>query len=172
MKYYSHTSTSNSKIESYMHWHWMLENQFRSLNRLHSDIDQKLNIIKKFASLLESEKTSLTRINFIKKMIEEIRGLLDELPLLEKKELDMLLLTSVPFAKINIETNESFESEVEYLLTMLRMFYQKTQRMTPLPNKKEARELSRCLMLTIHPIEKHMDRIEKEWYPAIMEWLQ
>ncbi|KRE49765.1 hypothetical protein [Paenibacillus sp. Soil724D2] len=171
MGYYSDTSASN-EIANYMHWHWMLDNQFRSLHRLHSDIDQKLKIINGLASNIESEKTSVTRINFIKKMLDEVRGLLDELSLFEKKEGDMLLLMSVPFAKINIETNESFESEVEYLLTMLRMFYQKTLRMTPLPNKKEAKELSRCLMLTIQPIENHMDRIEKEWYPAILEWLQ
>ena len=84
----------------------------------------------------------------------------------------MLLLTSAIFVKIKLEPHESLELELEYLLTLLRMFYQRTQRMTPLPNKKEAKELSRSLMLTIQPIEKHMDRIEKEWYPAILEWLQ
>lgn len=171
MGYYSHTSVSN-EIANYMHWHWMLDNQFRLFDRLHYDIDHKLKILNGLASNIESEITSAMRIHFIKKMIEEVRGLLDELSLLEKKERDMLLLTSVPFAKINIETNETFESEVEYLLPMLRMFYQKTLRMTPLPNKKEAKELSRCLRLTIQPIENHMDRIEKEWYPAILEWLQ
>ncbi len=171
MGYNSHTSARN-EIANYMHWHWMLDNQFRLFHRLHTDIDYKLKIINALASNIESEKTSVTRINFIKKMVEEVRGLLDELSLLEKKEGDIRLLTSVPFAKINIETNESFESEVEYLLTVLRMFYQKTLRMTPLPNKKEAKELSRCLRLTIQPIENHIDRIEKDWYPAILEWLQ
>lgn len=172
MKYNSNTSTITSKIESYMHWHWMLENQFHSLNKTHSDVDQKLNIIKSFASFLESEKTSVTRSNFIKNIIVEVRGLLDELPLLEKKEGDMLFLTSIPFPKIKLEPSESLELEIEYLLTMLRMFYQRTLRMTPIPNKKEAKELSRCLMLTIQPIKKHLDRIEKEWYPALSEWLR
>ncbi|MGO4268592.1 hypothetical protein AB4Z22_01905 [Paenibacillus sp. TAF58] len=172
MKYCSRTSTSTSKIESYMHWHWMLENQFHSLNRIHLDIDQKLNIIKSFASFLESEKTSVTRSNFIKNIIVEVRGLLDELPLLEKTEGDMLLLTSVPFPNIKLELSESLGLEMEYILTMLRMFYQRTLRMTPMPNKKEAKELIRCLMLAIQPIKKHLDRIEKEWYPALSEWLQ
>lgn len=171
MGHNSHTSASN-EIANYMHWHWMLDNQFRLFHRLHNDIDHKLKILNGLASNIESEITSITRINFIKKMIEEVRGLLDELSLLEKKERDMLLLTSVPFAKINIEMNESFASEVEYFLTVLRTFYQKTLRMTPLPNKKEAKELSRCLRLTIQPIENHIDRIEKDWYPAILDWLQ
>ncbi|KRF44117.1 hypothetical protein ASG93_04215 [Paenibacillus sp. Soil787] len=38
------------------------------------------------------------------------------------------------------QLSESLELEMEYLLTMLRMFYQRTLRMTPMPNKKEAKE--------------------------------
>ena len=164
--------SSQVEMNSYLHWRWMLEKQFRSLIVVYEDITTCLNVIKELSVCIESEKNRPQRMIFIQNMVKEIRNLLDELYPFQKLEEDLLFLASSSYAEFLISQCELLELELPYILEALRLFYTRTQRMTVRITKIEARELTRCLTLTIHPLQKHLDQIERELFPAVLEWLQ
>lgn len=164
--------SSQVEMNSYLHWRWMLEKQFRSLIVVYEDITTCLNVIKELSVCIESEKNRPQRMFLIQNMVKEIRNLIDEIYPFQKLEKDLLFLTSSSYAAFHISLSELLEQELHYILETLKLFYTRTQRMTVRITKKEARELTRCLTLTIHPLQKHLDQIERELFPSVLEWLQ
>ncbi|CAH1202264.1 hypothetical protein PAECIP111891_02096 [Paenibacillus allorhizoplanae] len=163
--------SSPVEMNNYLHWHWMLDKQFRSLNVVYEDIAICLNLIKELSVYIELEKNRHHRMTLIQNMVKEIRNLLDELYPFQKMEKDLLFLAS-PYATFQVSLCELLEQELYYIMETLKLFYTRTQRMTVRITKKEARELTRCLALTIHPLQRHLDQIERELFPSVLEWLQ
>lgn len=164
--------SSQVEMNSYLHWRRMLEKQFRSLYVVYEDITSCLNLIKELSVCIESEKNRPQRILLIQNMVKEFRNLLDELYPFQKTEKDLLFLASSSYTAFHISLCELLEQELHYIMETLKLFYTRTQRMTVRITKKEARELTRCLALTIHPLQIHLNQIERELFPSVLEWLQ
>ncbi|MDD9267102.1 hypothetical protein ACFPES_08720 [Paenibacillus sp. GCM10023248] len=164
--------TSQVEMNSYLHWRWMLEKQFRSLHVVYEDITKGLHLILELSVRIEAENNRPQRMIFIQDLVKEIRSLLDVLYPFQKMEKDLLFLASTSYAAFQISLCELLEQELHHIVEILKLFYTRTQRMTGRITKKEAKELTRCLTITIHPLQKHLDQIERELFPSVLEWLQ